>query len=66
MISFGLASVVIGPIFKRFLKLVHSRIWYLIIGKGGFKSEDTGEFLHLQHKYVFQISILRRKFEFPA
>ena len=46
MIGFGLASVVIGPIFKRFLKLVHSRIWYLIIGKGGFKSEDTGEFLH--------------------
>ena len=32
--------------------------------KGGFKSEDTGEFLHLQH--IFQMTILSRKFEFPA
>ena len=24
--------------------------------KGGFKSEDTGEFLHLQHKYSKSLS----------
>ena len=26
------------------------------LAKGGFKSEDTGEFLHLQHKYSKSLS----------
>ena len=26
------------------------------VTKGGFKSEDTGEFLHLQHKYSKSLS----------
>ena len=27
-----------------------------MLSKGGFKSEDTGEFLHLQHKYSKSLS----------
>ena len=36
------------------------------ITKGGFKSEETGNFFHCQNKYVFQITILSRKFKFPV
>jgi hypothetical protein len=34
-----------------------------IVIKGGFKSEDTGEFLHCQHKYPKSLS---RKLKFPG
>ena len=34
------------------------------VTKGGFKSEDTGEFLHLQHKYSKSLSIAE-KLNFP-
>ena len=30
--------------------------WPLELGKGGFKSEDTGEFLQCQHKYSISLS----------
>ena len=33
--------------------------------KGGFKSEDTGEFLHLQHKYSKSLS-WAENLNFPA
>ena len=33
------------------------------MAKGSFKSEYTGKILRFQHKYVFQITILSRKFE---
>ena len=29
---------------------------YIVLGKGGFKSEDTGEFLHPKHKYSKSLS----------
>ena len=48
----------------------------LVLGKGGFKSEDTGEFLHLQHKYSqslfwaenlnFPPKTVNNLFKFPA
>ena len=37
------------------MKLYHSLLEYKFI-KGGFKSEDTGESLHLQHKYSKPLS----------
>ena len=36
----------------------------LIIIKGGFKSEDTGEFFHCQHKYSKSLS-WAENFNFP-
>ena len=30
--------------------------FYTLVSKGGFKSEDIGEFLHLQHKYSKSLS----------
>ena len=32
----------------------------MVTTKGGFKSEDTGGFLLLQNKYIFQITILSK------
>ena len=51
-------------------------IWWLSLAKGGFKSEDTGEFLFLQNKYSKSLSwaenlnklftVLGGKFKFSA
>jgi hypothetical protein len=46
-------------------KYSHSFFGKFFHPKGGYKSEDTGEFLILQKK-IFQITILSRKLEFAA
>ena len=45
-----------GKIFDHKIHTANIMCQLVDLGKGGFNSEDTGEFLHCQHKYSISLS----------